>query len=473
MSTSTTSAGLRRTAARRPAIRPTWCCSFSLDPQTPHSKPYSPIAKPHSLTSRRILSPGRVSPIDSDPIDSDPIQDLQEKRLSSVEESRDGGSFRGFRVRLKGREGEVVILSEKEKEMICENSEVFRGLIGRMDLNRGFEIELDGVKGLEGFKATIGLMREAGRNEMRWLAKIGVSGAIEILEVSCSIRFERGIAACLKYVEAAPWTENEEEKLKTLLKTYSLNKTLTQDIVSRFCTASLTSSDNLTVHLIRSITCGSNSKSRRELHTLMNGILSSSSMYQKDIAGLNKEGIYDLCHSVLDSLLVLFKEERPSAERISQQLENLNWLSEILIEKQIGEEFVDLWINQGELISMHEISSPMVRYEMSRVSATIFISLGKGKIHINGEKRFEFFNSWFGPMLLDFGWLRRCPKGLEMRMLEEYIGQALLTLAMQQQQRFFMEWFRVFSEQGRECPNLTRAFQVWWRRSFVRSVGQR
>lgn len=290
--------------------------------------------------------------------------------------------------------------------------------------------------------------------------------------MSFSIRYERGVTACLKYLEAVPWTENEEEKLKILLKAYSFDKNLTQDILSRLYTASLTSSDNLVVPLIRSVTKGPNSKSRKELHSLMNGILSSSSMYQKDIVMPNKEGIYDLCHSILDSLLVLFKEEQPSAERISQQLENLHWLSEILIEKQIGEEFINLWINQCELISIHEIASPMVRYELSRVSATIFISLGRGKIHINGEKRFEFFNSWFGPMLVDFGWLRRCPKGLDIRMLEESIGQALLTLAMQQQQRFFMEWFRVFSERGRECPNLTRAFQVWWRRSFVKSVGQ-
>jgi hypothetical protein len=290
--------------------------------------------------------------------------------------------------------------------------------------------------------------------------------------MSFSIRFERGVASCLKYLEAVPWTENEEEKLKILFTTYSFNKTLTQDIFSRLYAASLTSSDNLIVHLIRSVTNGPNSKSRKELHSVMNGILSSSSMYQKDTAVPNKEGIYDLCRSILDSLLVLFKEEQPPAEIISQQLENLNWLSEILIEKQIGEEFVDLWINQGELVSMHEITSPMVRYELSRVSATIFISLGRGKIHIKGEKRFEFFHSWFRPMLADFGWLRRCPKGLDMRMLEESMGQALLTLAIQQQQRFFMEWFRVFSERGRECPNLTRAFQVWWRRSFVRSVGQ-
>lgn len=77
----------------------------------------------------------------------------------------------------------MLVLSEKEKEMICDNSEVLRGLIGGMNLNRCLEIELEGVEGLEGFKATIGLMRETHQNEMRWLGKFGVSGAIEILEV--------------------------------------------------------------------------------------------------------------------------------------------------------------------------------------------------------------------------------------------------------------------------------------------------
>ncbi|XP_004979606.1 uncharacterized protein LOC101780370 isoform X3 [Setaria italica] len=70
-------------------------------------------------------------------------------------------------------------------------------------------------------------------------------------------------------------------------------------------------------------------------------------------------------------------------------------------------------------------------------------------------------------MLVDFGWLRRYPKGLNVTTLEEGIGQALLTLTLAQQQVLFMEWFEAFSGQGRECPNLMRAFQVWWRRSFI------
>ncbi|KAJ3671612.1 hypothetical protein LUZ60_007691 [Juncus effusus] len=468
----TYSGGPRRShGSRRPAIRPTWCCSFSLDPQTPQSKPFSPVSKPPSLTSRRILSPGRVSPIDSDTIDSDQIQDLNEKRLSSVEELRDAGSFRGFRVRLKGRESEVVVLTEREKEMICRNSEVFRGLFGE-NLNRGFEIELDGLDGFEGFKATIGLMREKDGSEMRWLARLGVHRAIEILEISFSIMFDQGVTSCLEYLEAVPWTESEEEKLKTLIKTCPFDKTLIQDIQDRIDLNNSTSSSDLTVHLIRSITNGSNLKARKELHSLINGILSNSSIYKKDILGLNKEGIYSICHSILNSIVDSFKEEQPQLDTISSLLENLNWVCEILFEKQMGDEFVELWINQSELINLHEISSPMVRYELSRVSAIIFIALGRGKIHINGEKRFGLFKSWFRPMLMDFGWLRRCSKGLDMRMLEENIGNALLTLTLSQQQGFLMEWFRVFSEQGRECPNLSRSFQVWWRRSFIRSIPQ-
>uniref|UniRef100_A0A2P2P010 Transcription regulator n=1 Tax=Rhizophora mucronata TaxID=61149 RepID=A0A2P2P010_RHIMU len=32
----------------------------------------------------------------------------------------------------------------------------------------------------------------------------------------------------------------------------------------------------------------------------------------------------------------------------------------------------------------------------------------------------------------------------------------------------FMEWFSCFSKRGAECPNLSKAFQIWWRRSFLR-----
>ncbi|KAK9987182.1 hypothetical protein SO802_032133 [Lithocarpus litseifolius] len=117
---------------------------------------------------------------------------------------------------------------------------------------------------------------------------------------------------------------------------------------------------------------------------------------------------------------------------------------------------------------MHKNVSPVVRYELSRVSALLFIAMGTRKLHCRSESRSGLLLAWFGPMLLDFGWPQRCRKGLDMKALEEAMGQTLLTLPLKQQYMLFMEWFRCFSKHGTECPNLSKAFQIWWHRSFLR-----
>lgn len=300
--------------------------------------------------------------------------------------------------------------------------------------------------------------------------------------------FDKGVASCLNYIEAVPWSESEEEKLMSLFARCTFDEALTKDILARLQMEGPSSSEDLAVQLIQSIAEGSNVNARKELHSLVNGLLSKSSVYQKDPAGLNKESLYTICHSCLNSLVELFEEAsdttpsdkvaatknaKPLVERISKEVENLNWLVEILIDKQMAEDFVCLWADRKELIRMHQQASPMVRYELSRISACIFIAFGRGKLWCPGGVRFAVLDAWFEPMLLDFGWLQRCSKGMDMRMLEEGLGQALLTLPLKQQQRLFVEWFQCFGRKGTECPNLGKAFQVWWRRSFVRTAEAR
>ncbi|KAL6502254.1 BTB/POZ domain-containing protein [Orobanche hederae] len=48
------------------------------------------------------------------------------------------------------------------------------------------------------------------------------------------------------------------------------------------------------------------------------------------------------------------------------------------------------------------------------------------------------------------------------------MGQTLLTLPLKEQHGLFMDWFNCFSKSGTECPNLGKAFQIWWWRSFLR-----
>jgi hypothetical protein len=303
--------------------------------------------------------------------------------------------------------------------------------------------------------------------------------------VSSSITFNRGIKSCLEYIEAVPWSENDEEKLKTVFVRCTFEEGISKDVLARLGTPSKSSSEDLTVWLVESVTSGSNNGARKEMQSLVSGLLSKSSVYQKDLSGLNKGSLYEICHSCFRSLVEIFREDaepfghekqsviipgsKPMIERVNKQTENLNWLFDILLNNDVAEEFVELWAKQDELIRMYEKASSMFRYELSRISASVFIALGKGRIQCPSHLRSQLFNGWFRPMLMDFGWLRRCPKGLDVRILEENLGQALLTLPLHEQQSLFEQWLHSFASRGTECPNLSRAFQVWWRRSFVRS----
>lgn len=497
-----------------------------------HGKPDNPLAKPVVSNSvpnspqsaksglglvgridpRRILSPGRVSPIDSDPtvdaiqemgaessaaVDSAPAARSQSFRVPSKRfrpprpESLSGGGGNAFDVRLslRGKKGGLLVL-ELNSEVLCANSEVFAGLIeeyrkkgSSISSSSMCRIEVPEVENLAMFRETIELMFEEDDITKR-LLKIGVFRVIDVLEVSAGIMFSKGVLSCLKYLEAVPWTEEEEEKLRDLFTRFKFDDVTTRDILSRlYLLDSADSEQNLSRQLVWSITSSTDAMARNELKSLVKGLLCKSSVYEKEHPDLNKEDIYAICQSCLDSLVHLFKETseivsseklvkkdvgKPLIERISRQVDNVNWLLEILLDRQMAEEFVDMWANQEELLKMHENASPMVRYELSRVSAVLFIAMGTRKLHCRTESRSGLLQAWFSPMLSDFGWLQRCRKGLSTKALEEAMGQALLTLPLKQQYLLFMEWFRNFSKYGTECPNLSKAFQIWWRRSFLR-----
>lgn len=280
-----------------------------------------------------------------------------------------------------------------------------------------------------------------------------------------------------------PWSEEEEEQLRILFTKCKFEDATSKDILARlYVLESKDPVQTLVKQLLWSITTCVDTNAGNELKSLVKCLLSKSSVYEKDY-DVNREDVFAVCQSCLNSLISLFEEasgsipsekllknqkDKPLIEGISKDVDNLNWLLEILIDHQMAEEMVDMWADQGELIRMHNCVSPMIRYELSRVSAMLFIAMGNRKLHCRSETRLSFLQAWFRPMLLDFGWLQRCRKGLDMKLLEEAMGQALLTLPLKEQYQLFMDWFCFFSKHGTECPNLSKAFQVWWRRSFLR-----
>ena len=218
--------------------RSSWCCSFAVPPSfQKNKKPDYSVSKlgprsfPNSpkpglnfvgrIDPRRILSPGRVSPIDSDPTgdttrdiipDPSPPVDLNSKSRSESFRGRnerrsfsDSGSGSGLdsgrgvfdvRLKLRGKNGGGLVL-ELNSEVLIANSEVFAGLIceyrknlgSKCDGDRGgnlsrkmCRIEVPDVENLGIFRETIELMFE--EDIAKRLLKVGAYRAIDILEVS-------------------------------------------------------------------------------------------------------------------------------------------------------------------------------------------------------------------------------------------------------------------------------------------------
>lgn len=510
--------------------RRAWCCSFTVPPHSPENPAVVPAQNPkktqsflkpevptksssNSLSSfpnspqnpsrltridpRRILSPGRVSPIDSidetlnptgpvsfPEIPKSPTPVDCEQQASGGVGVRDDCSLGIFDVRLnlKGKNGGGLVL-ELSSEVLSTNSSVFADLIADYRKNsRGLcRIEVPDVENLGVFRDTIELMFED--DIPRKLLRVGAYRAIDVLEVSAGIKFNRSVLSCLKYLEAVPWTEEEEEKLRRLFNKMKFDHETARDISARLYALDMTDSQQtLSKQLVWSVTTCVDANSRNELKSLVKGLLCKSSVYEKDCSDLNKVDIFAICLSCISSLVSLLeeatatspsvklakKEDRTLIDRISKQVDNIIWLLEILLDHQMAEDLVDIWTKQSQLLAMHKCSSPLVRYELSRVTAMLFIAMGTGKMHCRSEARSGLLQTWFRPMLLDFGWLQRCKKGLDMKALEEAMGQALLTLPLKEQYVLFMDWFKCFSKHGTECPNLSKSFQIWWRRSFLR-----
>ncbi|KAI4378808.1 hypothetical protein MLD38_016237 [Melastoma candidum] len=518
-----------------PAAASSWCCSFTPPSSSPEpiprassmkKQPVNAKAPRHSSSSAaavaadataspasaksggggpglvgRILSPGRVSPIDHNPGPKSGRDMCTAPQRDLVPGSPSGGGGLGaesgeasggcdVRLSLRGRKGGSLAL-EVDSRVLGANSEVFakvieehmKGVSSSDGSKRVCGIEAGEVENLGVFRETIELMFEEDIEKK--LVNIGVFRCIDMLEVAASIKFNRGILSCLRYLEAVPWTEEEEEKLRSLFSRFDFDNTTARDILSRLYTLESPRPEvNLARQLVASITECSSANASNELKSLVKGLLCRSSVYEKDHANLTKDDLYDICIACIDELISLFEEangdssprgkspkneaNRPLIERISRKVDNINWVLEILFDWRMAEEFVDIWSAQNRLLELHQTASPMLRYELSRVSANLYIAMGTRRLHCDAEARLGIFMSWFRPMLLDFGWLQRCRKGLETKVLEEAMGQTLLTLPPKQQYVHFMEWFRSFSKHGSECPNLSKPFQIWWRRSFHR-----
>lgn len=291
--------------------------------------------------------------------------------------------------------------------------------------------------------------------------------------------FDLGIASCLEYLEAVPWSKDEEEKVISNLSQLQLEDSASE-VLLRVSSEPSTSAqaDDILLRLLTGVLQAKDDKARREMKSLISRLLREDAPINSNTLDISKDTLYHLCHGCISSLVLCLSDATSVDEtrrdrgvlmgEIAREADNLQWIVDILVDKKMADEFVKLWADQNELANMHSKIPTMYRHEISRVTAQLCIAIGRGHILVPKDTRFSLLSTWLEALYEDFGWMRRACRSVDKKLVEDGLSQTILTLPLPQQQTILLNWFDRFLNKGDDCPNVQRAFEIWWRRAFIR-----
>lgn len=339
-------------------------------------------------------------------------------------------------------------------------------------------LKIDDCEDAEIYVETVGLMY--CKDLKQRLIKQNVLRVLRILKVAEQLGFNTCIQSCLEYLEAAPWVGDEEEDkvVSSVLRLQSEGIGVTP-VLKRVSSNIPNPPKDTISHVLQLVLNSNEDKGRREMKSIVlkllreNNYLPSSS----GVSDLCNDTVYESCKICLGTLLSLFKQASDPeftgikdavVKQIAFEADNLTWLLDILADRRAADEFSILWASQQELAVLHSKLPIVNRHLVSCVTARVFVGIGRGEILPSKDTRLLLLKTWLEPLINDYSWLQHACRSFDRKVVEEGIGQTILTLPLEDQQSILLSWLGSFLKVGDNCPNLLRAFEVWWRRTFIR-----
>ncbi|KAI3785002.1 hypothetical protein L1987_44110 [Smallanthus sonchifolius] len=390
-----------------------------------------------------------------------------------------------LKVVLFGKQGFIVKLSV-HKLVVEENSTFFAQKL--LAQQPSFHcIEIDDCEDVETYVETVGLMY--CKDLKQRLIKQSVSRVLRILKVAEQLGFKTCMESCLDFLEAVPWVGEEEEErvVSSVLRLQSEGIGVSPILKRVASDVSKPAKDTLS-NVLQLVLKSNEEKGRREMKSIVLKLLrennnnkfnpNSSSLTSVDLCN---DTIYASCMTCLGSLLVLFRQvaqpeftEQPIAvkdpvvKQMVLEADNLSWLLDILADRHAADEYAVMWASQQELAGLHPRVPIVNRHHISCITARLFVGIGRGEILSSKDTRHLLLKTWLQPLIDDYSWLQHGCKSFDRKVVEEGIGRTILTLPLEDQQIVMLGWLSSFLKAGDNCPNLQKAFEVWWRRTFVR-----
>lgn len=403
-------------------------------------------------------------------------------RKVSIEFGEPGTS--DLKVMLLGKQGFAVKLSV-HKSVLVENSSFFASKISEQ--HPVFPcLEVDDCEDVEIYAETVGLMY--CKELKQRLIKQSVSRVLRILKIAEQLGFASCMQSCLEYLEAVPWVgEEEEEKVVTsVLRLQGEGLGVTPVLKRVSSTVPNPPKDTLS-HILELVLKSNEERGRREMKSVVLKLLKENNNVPSCSSSVDicNEIIYGSCRSCFDTLLSTFRQaagsestdkaeecKETALKQISLEADNLSWLLEILADRQAADEFAVMWASQQELAVLHSKIPVVSRYQVSCITARLFVGIGRGELLPSKDTRLLLLKTWLQPLMNDYNWLQHGCRSFDRKVVEEGIGRTILTLPLEEQQSILLGWLGSFLKAGDNCPNLQKAFEVWWRRTFIRPYAE-
>lgn len=296
--------------------------------------------------------------------------------------------------------------------------------------------------------------------------------------------------SCLDYLEAVPWVGDEEENVVSSIRQLQDEDQRANPLLRRVTSDALTNPPNDTLaHIIDLVLKSSEDRGRREMKSLVLKLFKENSNICANGSSADSSCVmtlYSCFQNCLDSLLALSRQASDPEElaeessdskeqmfrKIALEADNLLWLAEILSDRNAADELAVIWASQAELAELHPKIPVMHRHLVSCVTARLLVAIGKGEALPSKETRRRLLDVWLQPLMDDYRWLQHGCRWFDRTVVEDGIGQTILTLPLEDQQAVLLAWLGRFLKAGDGCPNLQRAFEVWWKRTFVRPYAE-
>ncbi|KQK20909.1 BTB/POZ domain-containing protein At3g50780 [Brachypodium distachyon] len=439
----------------------------------------------HSTPTRsKVNSDEQVcSPADADAPDPPKVAQMPENRQKQHKISVGFGQLQtsDLKVVLYGREG-VAVKMIVHKNILAENSTFFADKLSSQSPVPF--IEVPDCEDVEIFVETVGLMY--CKDVKQRLIKQNVPRVLRIFKVAESLGFAACVVSCLDYLEAVPWVGEEEENVISSIRQIHSENYGVSPLLKRVTSEPTNPPNDTLAHIIELVLKSGEDRGRREMKTLVLKLLKESNICSTNgSADSCAVTLYSSCRNCLESLLTLFRQasdpefaeqssdkKDPVFRQITLQADNLLWLAEILADMKDAEELASIWASQEELARLHSTVPVMHRHLVSCVTARLFIAIGRGEALPPKCTRRLLLDVWLQPLMDDYNWLQHGCRWFDRGVVEEGIGQTILTLPLEDQQTVLLAWLGKFLKTGDGCPNLQRAFEVWWRRTFVRPYAE-